>query len=140
MEIPDDLLCVFSAEVTERGDSYVIEVPERELELGDVDDGAVYRVALVGTQSTAQPNDTAQPNTTTQRDRDGPDPPVEVGDDRTVDIEGTGEQGDGIARVERGYVIIVPETEKGERVVIEITDVKENVAFGEVVERKDYYL
>jgi predicted RNA-binding protein with TRAM domain len=53
---------------------------------------------------------------------------------RYVEIEDLGKQGDGIARVERGYVIIVPDTEVGERVKIEVTEVKSNFAVGEVVE------
>ncbi len=151
MEIPDDLRSVFSAEVTEQHDSFVIEVPEREVEIGDVQDGEVYRVALLATETTAsadteqrqtkerqtQQREQTQKRETQERGFSGP--PVGEGDTRTVDIESIGEQGDGIARVERGYVVIVPETEKGERVTIEITDVKENVAFGEVVEREEYY-
>jgi len=54
---------------------------------------------------------------------------------RYVEIEDLGKQGDGIARVERGYVIIVPDTEVGERVKIEVTEVKSNFAVGEVVEK-----
>ncbi|EJN57658.1 TRAM domain-containing protein [Halogranum salarium B-1] len=65
--------------------------------------------------------------------------PVEKGDQRTVDIEDIGEQGDGIARTDRGYVLIVPDTEKGERVTVEVTDVSESVGFADVVERKPYY-
>ena len=149
MEIPDDLRSVFSAEVTEQHDSFVIEVPKREVEIGDVQDGEVYRVALLATETTA-PTDTEQRQTKEQtqtqqkeqtqtQKRGFSGPPVGKGDTRTVDIESIGEQGDGIARVERGYVVIVPDTEKGERVTIEVTDVKENVAFGEVVERQEYY-
>ncbi|RBI59364.1 hypothetical protein DMJ13_22260 [halophilic archaeon] len=52
-----------------------------------------------------------------------------------VEIEDIGEQGDSIARVERGYVIIVPETEHGDQVTVEITEVKPNVAFSGVVEQ-----
>jgi Predicted RNA-binding protein, contains TRAM domain len=53
---------------------------------------------------------------------------------RYVEVEDLGKQGDGIARVERGYVIIVPGSDVGERVKIEITDVKSNFAVGNVVE------
>ncbi|GAA0204264.1 TRAM domain-containing protein [Halobaculum roseum] len=75
-------------------------------------------------------------DTTDEADGTGePEPPVDRGDEVTVDIEGIGDQGDGIARVDRGYVIIVPDTEKGERVRIRVTSVKQNVAFAEVVER-----
>lgn len=64
---------------------------------------------------------------------------MEEGDIREVEIETVGDQGDGIARVDRGFVVIVPETGPGERVTIEITDVKETVAFGTVTERLDEY-
>jgi predicted RNA-binding protein with TRAM domain len=50
-----------------------------------------------------------------------------------MEIEDIGEQGDGIARVERGYVVIVPEAETSEEVIIEITKIQENAAFAEVV-------
>jgi len=66
-------------------------------------------------------------------------PPVEEGETRRVEIQDLGDQGDGITRVERGFVVIVPDTDQGERVEIEITDVRENVAFGDVVERLSYY-
>jgi predicted RNA-binding protein with TRAM domain len=56
-----------------------------------------------------------------------------------VDIEDIGDQGDGVTRVERGFVVIVPDTKQGERVTIEITDVRQNVAFADVIERMDYY-
>nr|WP_306060202.1 TRAM domain-containing protein [Natronococcus sp. AD5] len=39
-----------------------------------------------------------------------------------------------MARVERGHVVIVPETEIGDRVTIEIKNVQETLAFGEVIE------
>lgn len=60
-------------------------------------------------------------------------------DQRTVDIEEIGEQGDGIAHVERGYIVIVPDTGPRERATIEITDVTENVDFSEVICREEYY-
>jgi len=134
MEIPDNLLCLFSADVIEERDSHVIKIPDYEIGTGTLQEGETYRVALLGTASTPEEGSTQR------REVDGPEPPVEEGETRTVDIEGLGEQGDGIARVERGYVIIVPDTEKGERVTIEIIDVKETVGFAEVVEREDYYL
>jgi predicted RNA-binding protein with TRAM domain len=65
-----------------------------------------------------------------------PQPPVEPGELRYVEIEDIGKQGDGIARVERGYVIIVPDTEIGERVKIEVVEVKSNFAVGEVIEEE----
>ncbi|OYR53885.1 hypothetical protein DJ73_06175 [Halorubrum sp. Ea1] len=50
-------------------------------------------------------------------------------------MENIGEQGDGIAKIDRGYVVIVPETTVGERVTVELETVRDNVAFADVVER-----
>ena len=136
MEIPDDLRCLFSASVEESGGRYVIEIPDRELSDGDVRAGDVYRVAVLADASSP---DDASSERTTEREADPSDPPVAEGETRTVEIESIGEQGDGIARVERGYVVIVPDSEKSERVRIRIDDVRQNVAFAEVVERVSYY-
>lgn len=57
------------------------------------------------------------------------------GETRVVEIDDIGDQGDGLTRVERGYVVIVPDADEGERVQIEIESVKQNVAFGTVVDR-----
>ena len=133
MEISEKLLCLFSADVREEDDEYVVEVPEREIETGSLDPGETYRVALIkrdgGGNTTLDESGDA-----TSTGTDGPQPPVEPGEMRDVEIEDLGKQGDGIARVERGYVIIVPGTEVGERVKIEVTEVKSNFAVGEVVE------
>jgi predicted RNA-binding protein with TRAM domain len=82
-----------------------------------------------------QPPTTLTSSTDSQRERTPSAPPVDEGEQRTVEIEDIGNQGDGITRVERGFVVIVPETERGERVTVEITEVAENVAFAEVAER-----
>ena len=60
------------------------------------------------------------------------DIPVKEGDTYDVEIEGVGEKGDGIARVE-GYVIIVPNVQKGDKVKVKINAVRGKVSFGEVV-------
>ncbi len=127
MEISEHLSCLYTAEIDADGDSYVIEVPAHEIELGDVEPGEVYRVGLFPAGA-AESTDTAGGD-----DREGSEPPVEVGERRTVEIETIGDQGDGIARVERGYVVIVPEGEEGDRVEIEIEQVRENVAFARIV-------
>lgn len=167
---------MFSAEVTERDDSYVVEVPKREVELESVREGAVYRVVVLASNANASTKSTvsngssteSQSDTvatsnadeaasaTTDSDADSssssssptpstlstdePEPPVDRGEELVVDIESIGDQGDGIARVDRGYVIIVPDTDKGERVRINVTSVKQNVAFGEVVDRIDGHI
>jgi predicted RNA-binding protein with TRAM domain len=48
-----------------------------------------------------------------------------------------GDQGDGIARVDRGYVVIVPDAGVGDRVTVRIKEARENVAFAEVVKRPE---
>ena len=133
MEISDDVLCFFSAQVIEQNGSYVIKVPKREISLGEVDEDGLYQVALTSRKSSPEKPDIRE------YARDSQEPPVKRGDQRTVEIIDIGEQGDGIARIERGYVLIVPETEMHERVTVRITNVKENLAFSEVVERDEYY-
>ncbi|MFB6308752.1 MAG: TRAM domain-containing protein [Haloarculaceae archaeon] len=128
MEISDQLLCLFSAEVDDDGDRYLVEVPRREVETGSIDPGKTYRVALIAAdQDSDETVDTGGSPTE-------PQPPVEEGEIRYVEIEDIGKQGDGIARVERGYVIIVPGAEIGERVKVEVTEVKSNFAVGEIIE------
>ncbi len=130
MEISEKLLCLFSAEIEEIDDRYVVEVPRREIETGSIEANGTYRVAVIGGD---EGSTSAEPSTA-DRPSDEPQPPVEEGEIRYVEIEDLGKQGDGIARVERGYVIIVPGAEVGERVKIEIAEVKSNFAVGEVIE------
>ncbi len=135
MEISDKLLCLFSTDVSEEDDRYVIEVPKREVETGEVEPGDVYRVALISREKEdAETSSTTSTTTEPSSPPSEPQPPVEVGETRYVEIEDIGKQGDGIARVERGYVIIVPGAEVGERVKIEISEVKSNFAVGEIIE------
>ena len=131
MEISEKLLCLFSADVSAEEDRYVIEVPRQEVETGDINPEEVYRVALISREeSTETEETTAQPQTAPSE----PQPPVDVGETRYVEIEDLGKQGDGIARVERGSVIIVPGADVGERVKVEVTEVKSNFAVGEIIE------
>ena len=58
--------------------------------------------------------------------------PVKEGDTYDVEIEGIGEKGDGIAKV-NGYVIIVPNVKKGDMVKIRVNAVRGKVSFGEVI-------
>lgn len=136
MEIPDRLQCLFAAQVEKRDGSYVIEVPRREVQLESVQQGDTYQVALMPSSSNGEQ---AQTDTRSDPERDFQRPPVEEGETRRVEIEDIGDQGDGVTRVERGFVVIVPDTEQGERVAVEVTDVRENVAFAEVTERLSYY-
>lgn len=60
------------------------------------------------------------------------DIPVKEGETYDVVIEGVGEKGDGIAKVQ-GYVLIVPNAKKGDKVKVKVTAVRGKVSFGEVV-------
>jgi len=51
-----------------------------------------------------------------------------------VEIQSLGDQGDGIAKIDNGYVVIVEDVEVGDRVRVEIENAQENVAFAEAVE------
>jgi len=144
MEIPDELRCLFSADVEQQDGTYTLEVPKREVQMGSLEDGETYRVALLpaaadGSAAESESGPDAEADTGPRRERDASGPPVDEGETRTVEIEDLGDQGDGITRVERGFVVIVPDTEQGERVTVEVTDVRENVAFAEVIERESYY-
>jgi predicted RNA-binding protein with TRAM domain len=132
MEISDELLCLFNGEVTTTDDGYVVEIPDREVENGTIDPGSVYRVAIIARGEGSTPP-AESPETTVPSE---PQPPVEEGEIRYVEIEDIGKQGDGIARVERGYVIIVPGAEMGERVKVEISEVKSNFAVGDIIEEE----
>jgi len=136
MEISEKLHCLFSGKIEERNGSPVIEIPEQELQLGELQVDETYRVAVLPSPETNEANDNDADPLPEQAPQT---PPVEEGEQRTVEIEDIGDQGDGITRAERGFVVIIPDTEQGERVTIEITDVRENVAFADVVERVSYY-
>lgn len=130
---------MFGTRVNEQFDSHVIKIPKHEITNSGTRSGEVYRTAVLsaitGTAERVPPSETTE----AQRERDASEPPVDEGEPREVDIEDIGEQGDGITRVERGFVVIVPDTEMGERVTVEITDVQPNVAFGEVTERQTHF-
>ena len=140
MEISKELTCLFSAPVEDHSSSYVIELPRVEVEEGFVETAESYQVALISTSSGSDSihEDSERPETETEQPVDENEPPVSVGDKRVVEIEEIGDQGDGLTRVERGFVVIVPETEVGERVRIQIRYVRETVAFADVVERFSY--
>ena len=136
MELPEQLRSLFTAQIDVTDDAYRIEIPKQEVELGTLQEHETYRVAIFSTPSSTTDADTTMDS---MSDQAAPTPPVTESETRTVEIEQLGDQGDGIARVERGFVVIVPDTDPGERVTIEITDVQTNVAFAEVTKRLSYY-
>jgi predicted RNA-binding protein with TRAM domain len=136
MEISESLRTLYSETIEQRDGEYEITVPAREIESGSLETGETYRVALISstptTETSAEATDQrASPSTEAQQPVG---PPVEKGDRREVEIEAIGEQGDGIAKVDRGYVLIVPDTRVGDHVTVEIEQTQENVAFATVVD------
>jgi len=136
MNVPHQLSCLFSATVENQDQSYVIEIPKDEIKTGYTDPTDQYQVALLSTSTQSEDTDeetnqTAEPEPSSDRK----EPPVDVGETRVVEIEEIGDQGDGLTRVDRGYVVIVPKTEKGERVEIKIETVQQNVGFATVISR-----
>ena len=145
MEIPEQLACLYTAELTETEDSYTFTVPATEVEEGSVTPGETLRVAVLADNDVGDgsdsPDDTTEETASTARSETStasqPEPPVSEGETRVVEIQDVGDQGDGITRVERGFVVIVPETDEGETVEIRIETVRPNVAFGTVIDRLD---
>jgi len=134
MDISEQLTCLFTAEVEERDQSYVVEVPKQEVDVGYVDPTESYHVAVLGNSGKSSQPTPSELSDSRDHQSELDQPPVTKGETRVVEISETGDQGDGLTRVERGFVVIVPETEEGQRVRIEIETVRETVAFGQVLE------
>ncbi|MDB2275750.1 TRAM domain-containing protein [Halorubrum ezzemoulense] len=136
VEISDSLRSVFSAQIEERDGSYIVDVPASEIEHDALAADETYRVAILKSESsTSKKTQAEQPQSAAQEPTPTSDgPPVDEGEVRDVTIETTGDQGDGIAKVERGYVVIVPGGQPGDELSVEIEQVKENVAFASIVE------
>lgn len=139
MDISETLQTLYTATVEQDDGSYQITVPKREITTGTIAEDETYRVALISTAASDVDNtettDSIQSTDDADQQQEYEGPPVEEGEQRDVEIENLGDQGDGIAKVERGYVVIVPETTIGDRVTVEMQQVRENVAFADVVDR-----
>jgi len=132
IEIPEELRSVFTATVRERDGEHVVTVPEHELAQDAVSAGETYRIALSEAptpQSADGPQSVEDAGTDRQQG-----PPVDEGEVREVTIESIGGQGAGIAKVERGYVVIVPDGGPGQQPTVEIDTVRQNVSFATIVD------
>lgn len=134
MEISEKLKCLFNAELTECNGSYVIEVPTQEFTHGSLAEHKVYRIAMLTANTDGPTTATTDTRSEPARENEQATPPVSKGETREVEITALGDQGDGIAKVERGYVIIVPGASVGETVTIEIVHIADSYAIGEVVD------
>lgn len=134
MQMPENVSALFTGRIELRDGQPVIEVPEQEIELGNLEVGETHRIAILQSEASAE---TKQPSGrgVESHSRDDPsEPPVEGGELIEVEVEDLGEQGDGVARVGPGYVVFIPDTKVGDRVTAEVQQVRENFAFAEVVE------
>ena len=131
MNISEDLLCLYTATAERDGDELVLSIPEREVSLGSIGAGTTVRVALLDDPDLGDTEDrsAASPSNRDQVDQ----PPVEEGEVRRVEIESIGDQGDGIAKVDRGYVLVVPNGEPGDLLTVRIETVTPTVGFAEIV-------
>jgi len=149
VEITDSLACLFTGEVEERDGDYVVAIPRSEIEHETVAPDETYRVALIQRdEGDADAGADSPAGASTERDVVGngaggsaaqspgnaSGPPVSEGDVREVTIETLGDKGDGIAKIERGYVVIVPDSEPGDQPTVRITSVRENVSFADVID------
>ncbi|MFB6132404.1 MAG: TRAM domain-containing protein [Halanaeroarchaeum sp.] len=132
----ESIACLYSATITESDGSYVVDVPEREIDLGEIEAGDTVRIAILRDGSNeSTPSGPAA--TASRPEGSHPEPPVEEGDVRDVEIESTGDQGDGIAKVDRGFVVIVPGARPGDEVTVEIESVQPNYAVAQIVDEDE---
>ncbi|WP_262181137.1 TRAM domain-containing protein [Haloarcula laminariae] len=137
VEIPSSLCSLFSTRIEEEDGTYLVEIPLSEVDHEALSANETYRVAIlesqVSTASSTQP-ESQQPPSREIKNQSPSKPPVDEGEVRDVTIETVGDQGDGIAKVERGYVVIVPGAQPGDEPTVEIEQVQENVAFASIVD------
>lgn len=106
---------MFTADGEETRDTYRVTVRQREVGTRPAD--STYKMAVLscdGGTDDAEETIPAQPTEAT------PQPPVAEGETRAVEIEDVSDQEDGVARVDRGFVVIVPDTEVSEQPRIRI--------------------
>jgi len=136
VEIPDSLRSLFSAPIEERNGTYVVEVPSSEVDREALSADETYRVAVLESPASRVIDATGDTATSFSENRE----PCPVGTScrgrriRDVTIETVGDQGDGIAKVERGYVVIVSGAQPGDEPTVKIEQVQKNVAFASIVE------
>jgi len=122
----DGLQYLFTEEIEEDGDDFIVQLPQSAMETGTLTDGTTVRVGVFD----ARPATGAgTPSAVESAPDEGPQPPVESGDLVKVHIESIGEQGDGVATVAGGYVVMVPDTEVGDELVVEITNATPSTGF-----------
>ncbi|WP_122089927.1 TRAM domain-containing protein [Halalkalicoccus subterraneus] len=142
VSIPDRLHALITSQLTETEGRLQIEIPTELVEQATVNPEEVYQIAILPTETEDAADDnwntTSQATASTSSSTgERSEPPVTEGEVRTVTIDTLGDQGDGIARVERGFVVIVANAKPDEEVTVRIETVQSNVAFASIIEQRE---
>lgn len=142
-----EMISLHTAQVERQGGDFVVRIPEQFVADGEIDAGDSYRVGLYPSPKESRPRHppikSVERSSSSIRDggrgrrtqhREDTEPPVEEGDVMEVEIENIGEQGDGIAKTEEGFAVIVPGSAVGDELEVKVTKVKPNFAFADIVE------
>jgi predicted RNA-binding protein with TRAM domain len=140
MEVDGSIVTLFHAQLSEFEETPVIKIPEQEVETGPIDDETTYRIAVIEdscimeseSDSKSDPLSEISGSRTEPRPERQGGPPVSEGERCKVTIEGVGEEGDGMAKID-GYTVFVPESEVNETLQVEIVKVRPNFAFAEPI-------
>lgn len=147
--IPSTLQAFFTGNIDKDAESgeYHLSIPEAEVEQGSLDTDEPYQVAVFdqsndtgSLETSTASTDTKQKSVTTSsiasnsgqsQPRNGSEPPVSEGETISdVTIESLGEEGDGVATVGDGFVLIIEDVDVGDTVDVYVETVLSTVAFG----------
>lgn len=136
MHSQDALMCMFTAHVSVDDDgTYSIDVPDDEVEIGPITPGEPVRVGIREHPDSADARRSEQASSKARRAQSDAahqsEPPITEGDVETVTVTSIGDQGDGVAKLDGGYVVFVPDTEVGEEVNARIKSVHDTYAMAE---------
>lgn len=136
LRIPDKLESIYKVRATRNQDgTLTVEIPEVVDSNLDIEDGELLQVALFSTEN--NPTEFGVSNAGRSENGhipDSSDTPVDEGEKREVEVTEKGDKGDGIAKIDDGFVLIVPDADVGEIHRVEVTRVDNRFAFSESIE------
>ena len=132
----DQIACRYIAQIEDDGGRYTIEVPDAEVEFGSLAANGAYHITIEHTGETQRATDDNAQQAETDTQSTPVQAPVAEGEELDVEIEDVGQQGDGIARVGPGYVLIVPGSEVGDELTVEVQQVTPNFGFAEIIDEE----
>lgn len=136
-ENDSSIVCKYTAQLKTENGRYVIAVPDAEVEYGPLTTDGAYQVTIERVTAQSQDTTTTATSSNSGPQASGTQAPVAEGERVNVEIEDLGQQGDGIARVGPGYVLIVPGSDVGDSVTVEVQEINPNFGFAEIVARHD---